>query len=57
MKYRGSPAFSHGQADKIGVLVTNLGTPEAPTKGALIRPLGGRCFVILRIKPLLLRKN
>jgi len=35
MKYRGSPAFSHGQADKIGVLVTNLGTPEAPTKGAL----------------------
>lgn len=35
MKYRGSPAFSHRQADKIGVLVTNLGTPEAPTKKAL----------------------
>ncbi|WP_417441613.1 ferrochelatase [Idiomarina sp.] len=35
MKYQGSPAFSHGQADKIGVLVTNLGTPEAPTKKAL----------------------
>jgi len=35
MKYQGSPAFSHGQADKVGVLVTNLGTPEAPTKKAL----------------------
>lgn len=35
MKYQGSPGFSHGQADKIGVLVTNLGTPEAPTKKAL----------------------
>lgn len=35
MKYRGSPSFSHQQADKIGILLTNLGTPEAPTKGAL----------------------
>lgn len=35
MKYQGSPEFSHRQADKIGVLVTNLGTPEAPTKKAL----------------------
>ncbi|MGO1328219.1 MAG: ferrochelatase [Idiomarina loihiensis] len=35
MKYQGSPGFSHGQADKIGVLVTNLGTPQAPTKKAL----------------------
>ncbi|MCK7459718.1 ferrochelatase [Idiomarina aminovorans] len=35
MKYRGSPAFTHEQADKVGVLVTNLGTPEAPTKKAL----------------------
>lgn len=35
MKYQGSPEFSHGQADKTGVLVTNLGTPEAPTKKAL----------------------
>ncbi|MFD2631495.1 ferrochelatase [Idiomarina piscisalsi] len=35
MKYRGSSSFSHHQADKIGVLVTNLGTPEAPTKKAL----------------------
>jgi len=35
MKYQGSPAFTHQQADKIGVLVTNLGTPDAPTKSAL----------------------
>jgi ferrochelatase len=35
MKYRGNQTFTHGQADKIGVLVTNLGTPAAPTKQAL----------------------
>lgn len=35
MKFRSSPSFSHRQADKIGVLITNLGTPEAPTKQAL----------------------
>ncbi|RUO65217.1 ferrochelatase [Pseudidiomarina planktonica] len=35
MKYQGSPNFTHAQQDKIGVLVTNLGTPDAPTKGAL----------------------
>ncbi|WP_026376698.1 ferrochelatase [Aestuariibacter salexigens] len=35
MKYIGSKGFSHGQRDKIGVLITNLGTPEAPTKQAL----------------------
>ena len=35
MKYRGSPSFSHQQHDKVGVLITNLGTPEAPTKKAL----------------------
>lgn len=35
MKYRGSPNFSHQQADKVGVLITNLGTPDAPTKAAL----------------------
>ena len=39
MKYQGSPAFNHGQADKIGVLITNLGTPDAPKKGALKRYL------------------
>ena len=35
MKYAGNPGFSHQQADKIGVIITNLGTPQAPTKGAL----------------------
>ncbi|MBU3023590.1 ferrochelatase [Aestuariibacter sp. A3R04] len=35
MKYKNSNYFTHGQADKIGVLVTNLGTPQAPTKQAL----------------------
>ncbi|GAB2684366.1 ferrochelatase [Aliiglaciecola sp. 3_MG-2023] len=35
MKFSGSPNFKHKQADKIGVLITNLGTPEAPTKKAL----------------------
>jgi ferrochelatase len=35
MKYKSNKGFTHGQPDKIGVLVTNLGTPEAPTKQAL----------------------
>lgn len=35
MKFTGSPGFSHQQPDKLGILVTNLGTPEAPTKAAL----------------------
>lgn len=35
MKYRGSPEFTHAQPDKIGVLITNLGTPDAPTTKAL----------------------
>lgn len=35
MKYRGSPDFDHAQQGAIGVLVTNLGTPEAPHKSAL----------------------
>ena len=39
MKYQGSPAFSHQQSDRIGVLICNLGTPEAPTPGALRRYL------------------
>ena len=32
MKYQGNQSFSHKQDDKIGVLITNLGTPDAPTK-------------------------
>ncbi|RUO62179.1 ferrochelatase [Pseudidiomarina insulisalsae] len=39
MDYRGFPDFSHGQADKIGVLVTNLGTPDAPDAPSLRRYL------------------
>lgn len=35
MAYQGSPKFTHHQCDKIGVLVTNLGTPDAPTTSAL----------------------
>ncbi len=35
MKFQSQTGFTHKQADKIGVLITNLGTPEAPTKQAL----------------------
>lgn len=35
MKYRGSPDYDHAQEPRIGVLVTNLGTPAAPEKAAL----------------------
>ncbi len=40
MKYIGQIDFSHSQQPKIGVLVTNLGTPEAPTAKALRKYLG-----------------
>jgi ferrochelatase len=39
MKYQGSPTFTHSQTDKVGVLVTNLGTPDAPKKTELKRYL------------------
>lgn len=39
MKVQSSPAFTHLQLDKIGVLVTNLGTPDQPTTTALRRYL------------------
>jgi ferrochelatase len=35
MKYIGYPTFDHGQQARTGVLVTNLGTPEAPHKKQL----------------------
>lgn len=35
MKYQSSQGFTHQQQDKLGVLITNLGTPDAPTKAAL----------------------
>jgi len=34
MEYK-SPRYTHGEPRKIGVLMVNLGTPEAPTKTAL----------------------
>ena len=35
MKYNGQSNFTHQQVPKIGVLMTNLGTPEAPSVKAL----------------------
>lgn len=39
MHYKGVENFRHDQPEKIGVLITNLGTPDAPTKLALRRYL------------------
>ncbi len=39
MQFKGSANFSHGQPERLGVLVTNLGTPDAPTPSALRRYL------------------
>jgi len=39
MKYQNNPDFSHQQHDKIGILITNLGTPDAPKKTELKRYL------------------
>ena len=38
-KYFGQSAFSHGEIPAVGLLVTNLGTPDAPTPKALRRYL------------------
>ena len=35
MKYKNTRDFEHGRQAKLGVLLVNLGTPEAPTRGAL----------------------
>lgn len=35
MKYTGTADYDHAQSGRIGVLLTNLGTPEAPSKSAL----------------------
>lgn len=35
MPFDGPVNFNHNQPDKLGVLITNLGTPEAPTPAAL----------------------
>ncbi len=40
MKYKGRSNFEHGERGKVGVLLLNLGTPDAPTTPALRRYLG-----------------
>ena len=39
-KFRNQPGFRHGAPECLGVLLTNLGTPNAPTPAALRRYLG-----------------
>ncbi|SFM56498.1 ferrochelatase [Marinobacter zhejiangensis] len=39
MRYKGVENFAHGQPERLGVLITNLGTPDEPTPGALRRYL------------------
>jgi ferrochelatase len=38
-RYAAEPAFAHGTAPRLGVLLVNLGTPDAPTPSALRRYL------------------
>ena len=37
--FRNETEFRHGEVPKVGILLTNLGTPDAPTRGALRRYL------------------
>ncbi len=37
--YRADPAYQHGDDDSLGILVVNLGTPDAPTTAAVRRYL------------------
>lgn len=39
-RHTGSPDFRHDTQETLGVLITNLGTPDAPTPAALRRYLG-----------------
>lgn len=39
MRYFGQPGFPHGEVPAVGVLLSNLGTPDAPTAPALRRYL------------------
>ncbi len=39
MKYTAKSQFEHGHLSRLGILLTNLGTPDAPTRGALRRYL------------------
>lgn len=38
--YTGNPEYTHGRSGCVGVLLANLGTPDAPTPAALRRYLG-----------------
>jgi protoporphyrin/coproporphyrin ferrochelatase len=40
MSYRPEPPFAHDRTPKVGVLLVNLGTPDAPTPSAVRRYLG-----------------
>ncbi len=40
MHYKGEEDFRHDQPSRLGILITNLGTPDAPTTSALRRYLG-----------------
>jgi protoporphyrin/coproporphyrin ferrochelatase len=40
MTFRKEPAYTHGQATTTGILLCNLGTPDAPTAPAVRRYLG-----------------
>ena len=35
MKYKSDENYSHGDERKIGILLVNLGTPDAPTTSAV----------------------
>ncbi|MDX9768164.1 MAG: ferrochelatase, partial [Ectothiorhodospiraceae bacterium] len=39
MHFQGTPDYAHGSPECLGVLLTNLGTPDAPTPAALRRYL------------------
>ena len=38
--FRPEPSYTHGDTPKIGIIISNLGTPESPTPRALRRYLG-----------------
>ncbi len=40
MNYKGDDSFRHNKPARLGVLIANLGTPDAPTTSALRRYLG-----------------
>lgn len=40
MAFRPEPAYRHGSAERVALLLVNLGTPDAPTAAALRRYLG-----------------